>query len=93
VMDDMVGHPTPPRALRDSGVLLTAYASCRRRPAFRTNLRYTRSPRKFSSNQGCVPDDALALFDGEFGGRGGWDGNGARGRGARMKMAGGGASG
>jgi hypothetical protein len=24
-MDDMVGHPTPPRALRDSGVLLTAY--------------------------------------------------------------------
>jgi hypothetical protein len=25
VMDDMVGHPTPPRALRDSGVLLTAY--------------------------------------------------------------------
>ena len=26
VMDDMVGHPTPPRALLNSGVLLTAYS-------------------------------------------------------------------
>jgi len=34
VMDDMVGHPTPPRALRDSGVLLTAYKAPRSSPNY-----------------------------------------------------------